>query len=512
MKKLVQDKKFIFIFIFFLGSISSLSLPPYNHFYINFFTLCFFFVFLIKKKTIFLKKYYFLFGWLFGFGYFLSSLYWIAISLTFDSDLKMLIPVSIVLIPAFLALFYAIPIYIFSYFINLRIINLILLFSILVGTSEFIRGYILTGFPWNLFVYSFSNSIGFIQALSIFGTYGLNLLCISFFLIPSIFFFNKKLLDTFVSLILFIIFLSFFFIGNSRLEEKNKLNDFENNFLVKVISSDIEIDRFYNLENEEDIINKLVEISSPKKNTPTLFIWPEGIVTSSYLKDIKKYENLFKNFDDNHFILFGIKDIDSDDNDKVYNSLVLIDNRLNIKSLYYKNKLVPFGEFLPMENILRKMGLRSITNNFSSFSKGEERDLINLNFSDIDLNILPLICYEIIYSGKLSKKNNFNLIINISEDGWFGKSIGPYQHFTHSIYRAIEEGKTVLRSSNNGISALVSPKGKIIESTQSGVIRVKEIENLNKPTIFSIYGRNNIFFYLVTIYITLIFFLKRIGR
>ena len=128
---------------------------------------------------------------------------------------------------------------------------------------------------------------------------------------------------------------------------------------------------------------------------------------------------------------------------------------------------------------------------------------------------MPLICYEIIYSGKLTRVDNFNLIINISEDGWFGKSIGPSQHFTHSIFRAIEEGKSVIRSSNNGISAIIGPKGKVIkihESTEGGVLITKKLEKLNKLTIFSSYGRNNIFFYLVVIYISLIFFLKRTGR
>ena len=87
--------------------------------------------------------------------------------------------------------------------------------------------------------------------------------------------------------------------------------------------------------------------------------------------------------------------------------------------MYYKNKLVPFGEFLPIESILKKVGLRAITNNFSSFSKGKDRDLINIHFDNISLKILPLICYEIIYSGELSKQNSFNIIVNISEDGWF---------------------------------------------------------------------------------------------
>ena len=128
-----------------------------------------------------------------------------------------------------------------------------------------------------------------------------------------------------------------------------------------------------------------------------------------------------------------------------------------------------------------------------------------------DIKILPLICYEIIYSGKLNKNNeDFDFIINISEDGWFGNSIGPHQHFSHSIFRAIEEGKNIIRSANNGTTAHIDPIGRVlnkIESTKRGVI---EIENykIHTKTLFGKYG-NKIFFYFLLFYITLIFFLKK---
>ena len=336
------------------------------------------------------------------------------------------------------------------------------------------------------------------------------------FFFITIYFVSKKNSvwdDCFISFIfnLFILF----FIGSSRLKNINIVSSLGERGQIKTISSNIEINRFYNYINEEDIINQLIVLSNPEKDLPTLFIWPEGVITSTYLKDISKYKNLFKKFGDQHFILFGINDLVLEEKNKVYNALVLVDNKLNIKSVYHKNKLVPFGEFLPLENLLSKIGLRIITQNYQSFSKGTQRDIIKIKYDDFKLSILPLICYEIIYSGKLSKINNFNLIINISEDGWFGKSIGPSQHFTHSIFRAIEEGKSVIRSSNNGISAIIGPKGKVIkihESTEGGVLITKKLEKLNKLTIFSSYGRNNIFFYLVAIYISLIFFLKRTGR
>ena len=514
MIKLLKHKKISFLIIFLLGSISSLGLPPYNFFYINFFTLSFLLIFLIKNKN-FSKRNYFLYGWLFGFGYFVSSLYWISISLTFDSQLKVLIPISIILIPSFLALFIALPVFLLSYFLKLNNLILILIFSLLLAFFEFIRGFVFTGFPWNLFIYSFSENLLFIQMLSIFGTYGLNLLCINFFLLPSILFLYKTRSEVIFSSFLFIIFLSFFLIGNSRLKDASIVSSFDQGGLIKTISSKVEIDRFYNFDNEEDIINQLISLSNPDKDVPTIFIWPEGVITSTYLNDISKYKDLFEVFSDKHLIIIGINDLVLDEQNKIHNSLALFDNQLNLKSVYYKNKLVPFGEFLPLESLLSKIGLRSVAHNYQSFSRGIDRDIIKIKNNSFNLNILPLICYEIIYSGKLTKTNNFNLIINISEDGWFGKSIGPSQHFTHSIFRAIEEGKSVIRSSNNGISAIIGPKGKMIkihESTEGGVLITKKLEKLNKLTIFSSYGRNNIFFYLVVIYISLIFFLKRTGR
>ena len=161
---------------------------------------------------------------------------------------------------------------------------------------------------------------------------------------------------------------------------------------------------------------------------------------------------------------------------------------------------------MPAEKILKNIGLKSITNNYLSFSSGKERKILEIKNKKLDLKILPLICYEIIYSGNLFKNPNFDLIVNISEDGWFGNTIGPEQHFTHSIFRAIESGKYIVRSSNNGIAAIINPLGitdKKLEFGQSGYIDLEEMKKIN-TTIFSLYG-NKIFGLLILLYIFLIF-------
>ena len=129
------------------------------------------------------------------------------------------------------------------------------------------------------------------------------------------------------------------------------------------------------------------------------------------------------------------------------------------------------------------------------------------------LKFLPLICYEIIYSGRIFDNPDFDFIINISEDGWFGQSIGPKQHFIHSVYRAIESGKYVLRSSNNGISAIINPIGDIekkVNFNETGYIDFSEFKKV-QPTVFSKFG-NKIFGLIILLYIFLFFSINRINN
>ena len=171
---------------------------------------------------------------------------------------------------------------------------------------------------------------------------------------------------------------------------------------------------------------------------------------------------------------------------------------------------MPFGEFVPAENILNKIGLRTVTNHIGSFNKGNSRQIIKIKTGKKEINFLPLICYEIIYSGNLTKNFDFDFILNISEDGWFGKSIGPKQHFIHSKFRAIENGKYVIRSSNNGMAAIINPLGYIENKINYGVSGYIDLENIRdlKPTLFSKYG-NKIFFTLILLYILLTFLFNR---
>ena len=502
------------LYIIFLGAISSYSLSPYNYFIINFITFSLFFIFIFeKKKRITNNNFFFQYGWCFGFGYFLFSLYWIAISLTFDQSFKFLIPVAIILLPAFLAIFYGVMTYLFSIFYSKNIVSSFFIFSILFGTIEFIRGSILTGFPWNLISFSFSNSIYFIQILSIIGTYSFNLICISLFTVPALFILRKSRIEIIVCFFFILVSVAFLIFGKIKDNNFNSLESVKNSYTIKAISPNISLNRFYSKQDELKIINELIELSAPTKINPTVFLWPEGIIPDSYLGDMKVYKNLFLNsFGENDLIIMGLNSIETkNDKNLFFNSMAIFNNKLDLIANYNKVNLVPFGEFTPYESILSLIGLKTVTNNYQSFSSGVNRVPINIKNSEIDLNLLPLICYEIIYSGKLSRDNNFDYIINISEDGWFGNSIGPKQHFSHSIFRSIESGKYIIRSANNGISAIINPIGIVeqkVEFKSTGSVELSE-SKLVKSTPFMLYG-NKIFLMLILIYIFLIFSFNRL--
>ena len=146
------------------------------------------------------------------------------------------------------------------------------------------------------------------------------------------------------------------------MENKNDekfYSEFEN-LKIKIISPKISIERFFEHNNENAIIEELVELSNPDISQKTIFVFPEGALAGINLDKLKSFEEIFSNrFSDLHTIIMGINTNRIENNSsKIFNSMVVLDNKLNLLNEYNKNKLVPFGEFLPMEKFLKKFGLK----------------------------------------------------------------------------------------------------------------------------------------------------------
>ncbi|MDA8804771.1 apolipoprotein N-acyltransferase, partial [Candidatus Pelagibacter bacterium] len=328
-----------------------------------------------------------------------------------------------------------------------------------------------------------------------------------------VFILRKTRKEIIVCFFFIIISVGFLVFGNLKYNQFNTTADIKNNFTIRAVSPNIRLDRFYSKQDELKIIQELITLSSPEKKEPMIFLWPEGIIPDSYLRDMDIYKELFSNsFSSDDLIIMGLNSVKTKNNENLFfNSMAIFNNKLDLIHSYNKNNLVPFGEFTPFESVLSLIGLKTVTNDYQSFSKGENQKALLIKNDKIELKLLPLICYEIIYSNRLFKDKNFDYIINISEDGWFGNSIGPKQHFAHSIFRSIESGKYVIRSANNGISAIVNPIGiieKKVEFGTTGYVDFKESKIL-KSAPYMNYG-DKIFFILILLYIFLIFSFKKI--
>ena len=486
---------FVFLAPFLLGCLSVFSFQPFNFTWINFFIFPSLFLILFninkRSKNKYRKKPYlinlFYAGYFFGIGFFLTGTYWISNSLQFDASLKHFIPLTIITLPLVLGLFYGFASIICGKYITYDLKS-IFLFSAIISITDYFRAKIFTGFPWNLWAYSWSWFTEIIQILNPIGLFAFNLTTITFFCLPVILFTQKLQIKILTIIIFTLLFFGNYLYGNYELN-RNKIENLtklqENKYLyVKIVSPNFELK--YNLSDTEtnERINKLIKYSNIDRDKKTLFIWPEGALSGKYFFEMENYKNIMKeNFSSNHLIALGINTLDNK-NEKFYNSFIIVDRNLNKKFQYNKIKLVPFGEFLPFEYMLKKIGFKKITEGYGSFSKGN----VSNTFFYENINVVPLICYEIIFPELIQKINSKkNLLINISEDGWFGDSIGPYQHFAKSIYRAIESDSFVLRSANKGLTAIINNNGQIIKSlkiNESGNIEyllpIKEKKGGNK--------------------------------
>ncbi|MEY4370797.1 MAG: hypothetical protein RIQ48_512, partial [Pseudomonadota bacterium] len=297
---------FIYIFLLLLGSLSSFSLPPYNFIFINFITysLFLYFVIFFKEKKVKLLNFFFL-GFSFGYGYFVSSLYWVSNSLTFDQQLNFLIPIAILGLPILLAAFYGIAVLAIHSFIKKDYIFL-LIFSISLSVFEYLRGILFTGFSWNLISYSWSFSTESIQVLKFLGTYTFNFFSI---LIFSIYFNSLRPIQfkrIFIkSILVFSLLALNFFVGKFII--KNSEFNYYNDVKIKIIQPNISIANTWGLENENKNLIRLIGLSKANKEEKTLFVWPEGMIQQTRPQDLYKYKEYFnKNFSKNHYIVVGI--------------------------------------------------------------------------------------------------------------------------------------------------------------------------------------------------------------
>ena len=428
-----------------LGLLTSLLFPPYFFLPLGFIIfpfLCFFLDSNRKNNSnlnIF-KNFTF-----FGFGFFISYLFWVQNPFFVFEETKnffLIFLLLIILLSLIISLVFTLISMIGK---NIPIIFLIpFMFTI----SEYIISIIFYGFPWFTFSLVVASNEYLLFSLKFFGTLISSYFIIQIFCLPFIFF-NKVNLKGIRNLSILII-LPIIFLTISNVYFKN------NNLKTNTIDLEVFQLNFKNNDKSLTPEKKLnTIINNIKKSTADLLIFGEN--NFPYLLDDLDLKILKDFLKEHQVLIIGATRFETN---KYYNSLVYITES---KVSYFDKKiLVPFGEFLPLRNSLTF--LESIAGSHD-YSNGKQERIINL---PNNISFIPVICYEIVFYWKLLNKSNYksNFIINITNDFWFGKYIGPYQHFYLTKIRAAEFNKPIIRVSNNGISAVIDNNGNIIKNTQ----------------------------------------------
>ena len=461
--------KFIFIYqkttLLILGLLSALLFGPINFFPIGFFAFPILLI-LIDQNTA--KKAFYL-GWFFAFGHFAAGLYWISISLFVDiAHFWWLLPFSLSLIPAALAIYMALCCYFYrkitiKFQIEDKIIK-ILLFSIIWVIFEILRSILFSGLPWNLLGYSLFFWDLIPQIGSKIGIYGLSFIALIFLTIPYFFYQNslkktKNILYLLFSIILLIFMIIFgHFQINSDHKEKKSVK-------IRLVQPNIKQEDKWSLEERFNSFLKNITYSKgdfmgKSGEKADYIIWSEASVPYILGNGSKLLNKIAEIIPENSLLVTGALRADFNKNNdlkKVWNSIFVINSKAKITNFYDKSHLVPFGEYIPFSKFLPF--LSKITYGSLDFSSGQGNKTIMLNNN---LSFSPLICYEIIFPWKVINQNNRpDFMINITNDAWFGNSSGPYQHLDMARMRAIENQMPVIMVANTGITAIIDRKGRI---------------------------------------------------
>lgn len=456
------------ISLFILGLLSALLFAPINFFPIGFLAFSIVLILIDKEKP---RKSFYL-GWFFAFGHFAAGLYWISISLFVDiAHFWWLLPFSLSLIPATLALYLALCCYFYrqicdKFQIKDKIIK-IFLFSFLWLIFEILRSILFSGLPWNLLGYSFFFWDLMPQIASKITVYGLSFLAILFFSIPYFCYQNnlknKKNLIFLIFcsiLLIFIIIFGYFQINSGQ--NHSKLAK------IRLIQPNIKQEDKWNEESRYNSFLKNITLSrgnfmSQKGQKPDYIIWSEASIPYILGNDRKLLLNKIATIiPENSLLITGAPRAKYDKNyqiEKIWNSIFVINSDAQIINFYDKSHLVPFGEYIPFSGFLPF--LSKITYGSLDFSSGNGNKTIKLSKNT---SFSPLICYEIIFPWKIIDQNNRpDFIINITNDAWFGKSSGPFQHLDMARMRAIENKIAVIRVANSGITAIIDKNGRVIK-------------------------------------------------
>lgn len=477
---------------FFAGWLAVAALPPYHWFVVLF--VCFPLLLWLSEQAGNFKSSFKL-GYAFGFAYYAFGLAWIGNAVLIDAaSFGWLYPLILLGCGAFFGLFTALPLALSS-FCSKHYARW-LAFGAWWTLFEWIRSWFLTGFPWNLLgtVLAFNNEL--IQTAAWGGTYFLSLLVILTASSPYLFWSAgcKKQLIYLISLLS--IYGLLYLYGYYRLHAAEQT---ESTTTVRIVQPAIPQAQKWDKDALASNFQNYINLSRlPGQDDADFIIW--GETATPYALDMDNYalEEIKTAIPTHGYLITGLVRYRFDGTRYIpYNSMFVLDKQGNIRGQYDKSHLVPFGEYIPLKKHLPAW-IKPVVNVIGEFGAGNGPEKISLPDQP---SLGTLICYEVIFPSQIIDPHNKpQWIVNLTNDGWYGDSSGPRQHLASTRLRAVEEGITIVRAANTGISALISPYGEIkrrLDLNQRGVVDFKLPLVAEFSTTYGRYG-NSIILILCT--------------
>jgi apolipoprotein N-acyltransferase len=414
-------------------------------------------------------------GWWWGFGYFLAGLYWIgAAFLVQPETFAVVMPFAVMAMPAGLALFHGAATALAASLWKhgpWRVMALALCLS----ATEWLRGHVLTGFPWNVLGYALTYPLPLMQGAAVLGIYGLTLLAVLVFTLPAILWTEAGGRTRWAAPAVAVLpLLLAWALGQARLAYAG--SDAVPGVKIRIVQPSVPQREKWRPENWARLFQDHLDLSgrdpsgAPDKLAGiTLVIWPEAAMPFPALDYPDALSAIGQLLPEGTVLIAGAIRIEWTEPSletgqkrprRFFNSLLAFGRGGLLLALYDKVRLVPFGEYLPLRRLLSALGLRQIAAREGYSSGSEPRPLLKLPGLPA---AVPLICYEAIFPAAVVQgAERPALIVNLTNDGWFGNTTGPRQHLHQARVRAVEEGLPLVRAANNGISAAFDAYGRTL--------------------------------------------------
>jgi apolipoprotein N-acyltransferase len=409
-------------------------------------------------------------GWWFGLGYFVPGLYWIGYAFLVDAPtFAWLLPFAILGLPAYLALFMALGFALARLFWT-RDASRVIALAASLTMSEWLRGQALTGFPWNTLGYALSEPLALAQTASLIGLWGLTFLTIAIFASPAVLIdgTSRGRKPWVAPVLALALLLAMTIFGAVRLSRHPTVML---NTKLRIMQPNLEQDAKFNYAAKTEVMRRYLSLSDRASGPQStgvrdvnILIWPESAFPFFLTREADAMAQISDLLPKGTVLITGsVRAPDVPPGTRItraYNSIYVIDHDGNVLSVYDKLNLVPFGEFLPFQGLMEKIGLEQLTKVQGGFIPGTRRRSMEVPNAP---RMLPLICYEVVFPGDVVERNDRpGWIVNLTNDGWFGISTGPYQHLQQARLRAIEQGLPLVRAANTGISAVIDPLGRVV--------------------------------------------------